>query len=462
LVVLVAATAGALLAAATTERGTQLAWHAAVKLLGGRLAGTLEGGALATGVRIRQLAWTSPDGSGTEVRIDRLAGRWALTRAPWRLSIASLRAGTIDVRVAPSPPSPTVMPKDLRLPLQLAVDDLRFDRLRIHEAGSTTELDNLIFHGASDGRRHDATLERLDTPFGALTANARLDGVRPFAIDGSATYAGKLSGESVDARARVSGSLEALVAELDASGMKLAGRAHIEAAPFAAVPLTRASLAFDHVNPRALSPGAPVADLAVRAQLEPAAPEPNAPKAFVVTGPVSIVNAKPGALGDALLPLVDAHANVRLDAHAQRIDALAVRTIRDGSVTGGGALVNGRGRFDLKVANLDLNAFVAALRPMRLAGPVGVALEPGAQTIDFDLADAKLALGAKAKIKLDAKQTTIADARVSAGNGRIELAGALRHDARSTYDLKAKLVDFDPLALAAAGTPSGARAGSAG
>ncbi|AJY41552.1 translocation/assembly module TamB domain-containing protein [Burkholderia humptydooensis] len=459
LVVLVCATAGALVAAATTERGTQLAWQAAVKLLGGRLAGTLEGGALATGVRIRQLAWTSPDGSGTEVRIDRVAGRWALTRAPWRFAIASLRAGTIDVRVAPSPPQPTVMPKDLQLPLQLAIDDLRFDKLLIHEAGSTTELDNLIFRGASDGRRHDATLERLDTPFGALTANARLDGVRPFAIDGSATYAGKLSGESVDARARVSGSLEALVAELDASGMKLAGRAHVEAAPFSAVPLTRASLVFDHVNPRALSPGAPVADLAVRAQLEPAAPDPTSPKAFVVTGPVSIVNAKPGPLGDALLPLVEAHANVRLDAHAQRIDALAVRTIRDGSVTGGGALANGRGKFDLKVANLDPNAFVAALRPMRLAGPVGVALEPGAQTIDFDLADARLALGAKAKVRLDAKRTTIADARVTAGKGRIELAGALEHDARSTYDLKAKLVDFDPLALAAAGAPSGAKAG---
>ncbi|MCS6425735.1 translocation/assembly module TamB domain-containing protein [Burkholderia thailandensis] len=459
LVVLVAATAGALFAAATTERGTQLAWHAAVRLLGGRLAGTLEGGALATGVRIRQLAWTSPDGTGTEVRIDRVAGRWALTRAPWRLSIASLRAGTIDVRVAPSPPSPTVMPKDLQLPLQLVIDDLRFDKLLIREAGSTTELDNLILRGASDGRRHDATLERLDTPFGALTANVRLDGVRPFAIDGGATYAGKLSGEPVDARARVSGSLEALVADLDASGMKLAGRAHVEVAPFSDVPLTRASIVFDHVNPRALSPGAPVADLAVRAQLEPAAPDPKTPKAFVVAGPVSIVNAKPGALGDELLPLVDAHANVRLDAHAQRIDALAVRTIRDGSVTGGGALANGRGKFDLKVANLDLNAFVAALRPMRLAGPVGVALEPGAQQIDFDLADAKLALGAKAKIRFDAKQTTIADARVTAGKGRIELAGALKHDARSTYDLKAKLVDFDPLALAASGAPSGAKAG---
>ncbi|KGS04788.1 translocation/assembly module TamB domain-containing protein [Burkholderia sp. ABCPW 111] len=459
-VVLVVATAGALFAAATTERGTQLAWQAAVKLLGGRLAGTLEGGTLAAGVRLEQLAWTSPDGSGTEVRIDRVAGRWALARAPWRFTIASLRAGTIDVRVAPSPPSPTVMPKDLQLPLQLAIDDLRFDKLLIREAGSTTELDSLIFRGASDGRHHDATLERLDTPFGSLTANARLDGVRPFAIEGGATYAGKFSGEPVDARARVSGSLEALVADLDASGMKLAGRAHVEAAPFSDVPLTRASIVFDHVNPRALSPGAPVADLAVRAQLEPATPDANTPKAFVVAGPVSIVNAKPGALADELLPLVDAHANVRLDAHAQRIDALAVRTIRDGSVTGGGALANGRGKFDLKVANLDLNAFVAALRPTRLAGPVGVALEPGVQTIDFDLADAKLALGAKAKIKLDAKQTTIADARVTAGKGRVELAGVLEHDARSTYDLKARLVDFDPLALAAAGAKAGGGKGA--
>ena len=92
--------------------------------------------------------------------------------------------------------------------------------------------------------------------------------MKPFALTGDATYAGKLSDEPVDARARVS-SLEALVAEVDASGMKLNGRAHVEAAPFGAVPLTRASLAFDHVNPQALAPGAPAADLAVRAELAP-------------------------------------------------------------------------------------------------------------------------------------------------------------------------------------------------
>lgn len=81
-VLLVVLALGLVLGAVTTERGTRLAWQAAGYVLGTRLAGTLEGGSLATGVRLRGFAWTSPDGSGTEVRIDRLDGRWALTRAP--------------------------------------------------------------------------------------------------------------------------------------------------------------------------------------------------------------------------------------------------------------------------------------------------------------------------------------------------------------------------------------------
>ncbi|RQS76219.1 hypothetical protein DID96_02830 [Burkholderia sp. Bp8963] len=460
IVLVVVLAAGLVLAAVTTERGTQLAWQAAVRVLGGRLAGTLEGGALATGVHVKSFAWTSPDGTGTEVRIDRLDGRWSVTRAPLRVTLTYLRAGTIDVRVAPSPPSPTVMPKDLRVPLQLRIDDLRFDHLAIHEGASTTRLDHLVLSGRSDGRLHELALDRLDTPFGALTARAKLDGVRPFALTGDATYAGKVSDEPVDARARVSGSLEVLVADVDASGLKLNGRAHVEAAPFGAVPLTRASLVFDHVNPQALSPGAPAADLAVRAELAPAPADPAHPHAFAVTGPVSIVNAKPGTLGDHLLPVVDAKASVRLDAHTQRIDGLALRLIRDGSVTGGGTLAGGKGRFDLKVANLDLNAFVAELHPMRLGGPVGVTLASGVQTVDFDLNDPKLALGARAKVALTPQQTVLTDARVTAGNGRIDLTGVFRHDAHSSYDAKATLANFDPLRLAALSAPKAA-AGSA-
>ncbi|HDR9835931.1 TPA: translocation/assembly module TamB domain-containing protein [Burkholderia multivorans] len=456
LVLLVVLALALVYAAATTERGTRLAWQTAVRVLGGRLAGTLEGGALATGVRLRDVAWTSPGGAGTEVRVDRLDGRWALTRAPLRLSIAYLRAGTIDVRIAPGPSTPSAAPQDLRLPLQLRIGDLRIDHLAIHEGASTTQLDRIALNGHSDGRHHELALDSIDTPYGSLTARAKLDGMKPFALTGDATYAGKFADEPVDARARVSGSLEALVADVDASGMKLNGRAHVEAAPFGTVPLTRASLAFDHVNPKAISPSAPAADLAVRAALEPVTAPAGAaqPHGFAVTGPVSIVNAKPGTLGDHLLPVVDAHATVHLDAHAQRIDGLALKLIRDGRVTGGGTLSGGKGRFDLKVANLDLNAFVAALRPMRLGGPLGVTLAGDATTVDFDLTDPKLALGARAKVALTAQQTVISEARVTAGKGRIDLTGAFRHDAHSSYDAKATLTAFDPLLLAAASAPT--------
>ncbi|MFP4906312.1 translocation and assembly module protein TamB, partial [Paraburkholderia sp. BR14261] len=191
---------------------------------------------------------------------------------------------------------------------------------------------------------------------GAVSAEAKLDGVRPFALTGDLGYSGKVNGEDVQVSANLAGSLEALTADVEASGMKLTGRAHVEATPFAAVPLQRVTLAFDHVNPQAFAPGAPFADLAVRAQLQPvpggaagvpaalaavasgaaavsgvtpasvpalaSAPAggamPDAARArsnvagFTVAGAVSIVNAKPGAIDEKLLPLIDAHADVVL------------------------------------------------------------------------------------------------------------------------------------------------------
>ncbi|QCP48592.1 translocation and assembly module protein TamB [Trinickia violacea] len=495
-VFLVVLAGGLLYGAITTERGTRLAWQTAVSVLGGRLAGTVEGGSLATGVRLKDVAWRSSLDSkgadkGDEIKIDRISGRWGLTRSPWRFTVDYLHLGTIDARIVPSPPStePTVLPQDLQLPMQLDVRDLRVEKLVLHEGTSTSEYSRLIFRGRSDGRHHEASVERLDTPFGALTAEARLDGVRPFALTGNAGYSGKVNEEPVQVRARVSGTLEALVADLDATGMKLAGQARVEAAPFSDVPLTRATLAFDHVNPQAFSPGAPFADLAVRANLAPVT-GPGAEKAlasgtsgaspasgavaagkapasssdFVVAGQVSIVNAKPGQIGEQLLPLIDAHADVRLDAHEQRISNLNVRLVKSATLTGGGALAGGKGKFDLRVAGLDLNTFEASVRQTALAGPIGITLDGAKQAITFDLADPKAALRAQAQVTQDSAQIAFNNVRVSSGKGRIDLSGALKHDAHSSYDVKATLTDFDPLSLMAPGKVSAgkAAAGKAG
>ncbi|HEV3431740.1 MAG TPA: translocation/assembly module TamB domain-containing protein [Paraburkholderia sp.] len=506
IVLLVALLVGALYGALTTERGTALAWRAAVALLDGKLAGTLEGGALARGVRLSNVAWHGPD--GTTVKVDRVDGQWAVQgfgRAPWRFVVDYLHVGEIDARVVPSnePSQPMTLPQNLQLPLGLEIRDLQVDKLTLHQGASTTEFSRLLFHGRSDGRHHEAAVERLDTPFGAVNAHAKLDGVRPFALTGDLGYAGKVNNEDVQVNGTLGGSLEALTADITASGMKLTGRAHVEATPFAAVPLQRATLAFDHVNPQAFAPSAPFADLAVRAQLQPvpggaaavpaalaaaasgnsaaqavpaqavasvasaavvasSASSASAPLAassasvvaahsdaagFTVAGDVSIVNAKPGEIGDQLLPLIDAHAAVVLDAKTQRIPKLAVRLVKTATITGGGAISGRDGRFDLRVAGLDLSTIQSSVRATNFAGPVNVRLAGDVQSVTLDLADPKAALRVQGKITQDPARLSFNDVRVTSGAGRIDLSGALKHDANSSYSLKAVLTNFDPLSL---------------
>lgn len=492
LVLLVALALGLLYGALTTERGTAYAWQAAVKLLGGKLSGTLESGALANGVRLREVRWRALDGSGTDIQIDRMSGRWALMREPWRFTIDYLHVGTVDARIGASSSSssePLKLPQDLRLPMQLEIRDVQVDKLLLHQGTSTTEFSHFAFHGRSDGRHHEAAVERLDTPFGAVTASAKLDGVRPFPLTGDVGYSGKVNEEAVQVGGHLSGTLANLVAELDASGMKLAGHAQVEATPFGEVPLKRATLTFDHVNPQAFAPGAPLADLAVRAELQPVGQEAGAVGAsaasgasgasvttslnsaqgataghstsasqphtagksaggLAVAGHISIVNARPGAIDQHLLPLIDANADVRLDASAQRISNLAVRLVKSATLTGSGALSGKRGQFDLQVAGLDLNALQATVRRTQLSGPIAIRLNDDIQTVTLDLADPKAALRAQGKLTMDPARLSFNDVRIASGKGRIDLSGALKHDANSSYNLKAQLTDFDPLTLA--------------
>ncbi len=132
---------------------------------------------------------------------------------------------------------------------------------------------------------------------------------------------------------------------------------------------------------------------------------------------------------------------------AQRISNLKVRLVKSATLTGGGALTGKRGQFDLQVAGLDLNALEATVRPTQLSGPIGIRLNDDVQSLTLDLADPKAALRAQGKVTFDPARMSFNDVRVTSGKGRIDLSGALKHDANSTYNLKAQLTDFDPLTL---------------
>ncbi len=452
--VLILAAAG-LYGAIATEPGTRLVWRSAVAAMGSRLSGRFEGGTIAHGVRLADLRWHEPAGAAgappTDIRIDRLLGRWALTRSPWRLTVDTLEAGTIDARLAPSTsPSPMRLPADLRLPIQLDVRALAVDRLLVRNGAATAEIDRLRAHARSDGRHHTVSIDGFDTAYGALTAQLALDGARPFPLSGALTASGSLDGTPAQLQARVSGTLEALAADVTASGMKLAGRAHVEAMPFALVPLKRATIAFDHVDPRVLAAGAPQADLSLAATL---APVPG-PGPLVVAGPVTIVNAKPGQLDEHRLPLVEARADVRLDERAQRLDHVDVRLVGGAALKGSGTFTHGRGRLDLTASALDLATITPYVRPTALAGPIGIKLDGATQSLSLDLADARARLRARANVALERGRIALHEVRIDAGDGRLELKGALEHDARQSYDLSATLTNFDPRLVMAAQLPT--------
>ena len=454
IVFLVVFIGAALYGAIATEPGTRLLWRAAVTVTAGRLSGSFKGGTLARGVSLTEVRWrgiAGPAGAAsTDIRIDRVSGRWALTRAPWRLTIDTLQAGTIETRLAPSAKSgPTPLPLDLRLPLELELRAVGVDKLLIHSGASTTEIDRLRMHGRSDGRHHVLSVDGFDPAYGTLAADVSLDGVRPFALAGALSATGSLAGAPAQLQAKLSGSLESLIADATASGMKLTGRAHIEATPFAAVPLKRATITFDHVDPRLISAGAPQADLALKAVLAPV----SGAGSLVVAGPISIVNAAPGPLDEHRLPLVEAHAQVRLDESAQRLDALRIKLIHNAALSGSGAFAHGRGRFDLTASGLDLATLTPYVRPTALSGPIGLTIDGTTQSASLDLSDKRARLRARAQVALEPGQIALHDVRIDAGDGRLDLKGTLARDALAHYDLNATLTNFDPRLVVASELP---------
>ncbi|WP_082102338.1 translocation/assembly module TamB domain-containing protein [Robbsia andropogonis] len=93
--IVVVALAGTLAWVVHTDTGTRTAWRIATYVLKGRLSGVLDGGALQNGIRMHDVRWHS---GATDIRIDRLAGRWRLHRVA--------DAPALPIIAAPPVPAP--------------------------------------------------------------------------------------------------------------------------------------------------------------------------------------------------------------------------------------------------------------------------------------------------------------------------------------------------------------------
>ncbi|TDY96727.1 UNVERIFIED_ORG: autotransporter secretion inner membrane protein TamB [Herbaspirillum seropedicae] len=464
---LVLAAAGAALYATHTESGARLLWNTAVKTLDGKLSGQLLGGTVADGLRLRDLHYQDEK---RILDIDSVDARWHLALLQRRFSIDYLRVGKVRLNQQPSPSEPSSMPGSLEIPLALDIREISLASLSLTQGTSTTELSKLKLHGNSDGVQHTLVLDSLTTPFGDATALLHLNGKQPFAIGGGLELAGAYQygegKEQYQLAAQLSGSLQELGIALTAGGDKLKGHADIVATPFASVPLKRAKVDLQHLNPQAFNAAAPAADLNLRADLAPPAGlAADAP--LQVAGRVEIDNARPGSLDQQRLPLLSASADLKLDLQQQTLLRLEIRLPQQGRIEGSGQFRPGSsepgkqeplsGQFKLRVRDLDLNQLHRQVRPTRLSGPVDLTLAPDAQQVLLTLQDSTLKLHVDSVIGQDRVQ--LREASLTAGKSRLETSGTLQTAAAMEYAFKGRLVDFDPTAVLQAVTPPPASTG---
>ncbi|WAL83966.1 translocation/assembly module TamB domain-containing protein [Pandoraea sp. XJJ-1] len=468
---------GALLWAMSSERGSRWLWQTAVSTLGGKLSGEWRSGSLAHGFTVNDLRYL--DGA-TRITVSRLESRWDLRLRPLHFTVDKLQVGDVEMAFAPSPPSstPATMPSSLRLPLGLTLNDVRVAKLTLHSPALV--LEDVRVAARSDGTQHTIQVEHLGTPYGDVRANVQLNGRRPFALGGNVGLQAKAGDIPVALQADLSGSLDALVVDLTATGKTLNGTAHIAASPFSAVPLSRAQVSLDHLNPRDFDPTAPQADLAVQADLRPA---PGA-KTFRVLGPVSVTNAKPGAIDAGGLPVESLRTQVLLDATHQALTDIELKLVGGGRLTGSGELRRERGGvsvaattapvasaakgakganaasaakaapptspdaeatvggFALTMRDLDLRALYRKLPATTLGGPLDIKLDATGQQIVLDWRDA--ARRVLADIGLDAKGTTVNALSLEAGDRKVAATGVLENDDAGAYRTQIKLTRFDP------------------
>lgn len=430
-----------------TEWGTRLLWQMASGLAPGQLSGELVSGTLRDGLHLRNLVYRD---ATRHITIDRLESGWHLLRSPLTLVVPYLRIGSAEVRLLPAPPSPRTppkLPRQLSLPLAIELHSASLEHLVIHEDVNVSHYEDIRLQASYDRVQHILTLDHAQTPYGVVTGTLRLQAMAPFDIAGTVGLAGKYQGqygeESYRLDTRLSGTLQAIGLQLDATGRNLEGHATIDATPFAAVPVRRAMVAISGLDPQTFNPQWPHAKLEMHASLTPRGDTGGELSQLTVTGPVSLRNAQAGAINRDLVPLESVTMVVTLNARTQQLSELNIRLPGKAMLVGKGEIHDtGQGSLALQAQGLDLHAVHTQLKPTQLSGPLNVQFAGDTQQVNLELTGSSLSLTAQAT--RDSQKIALHAAQLSAGTARLTFRGSLARDAQAAYSASGSLRDFNP------------------
>lgn len=485
--------------AAGTSGGT--AWLLARLSLAGISVQVIEPeGTLIGDLKARQVVVVTA--GGTRIVIDRpvwraLSVRYTPVPDTWaRFEMDSLTAERVTITTTPGPGSqPVTLPSRLRLPLELVINDLRVDEVRLPGLDNRPlrDLRAKLELGHDHGRQHriEGLSLRLDPM--QLNGHLRIGAEAPLALDVqlNATQSTQASTSSItlpawaktlradwQAQAQASGPLARFNARasLRAQGQSLDATALV--APAERWPLPQLEARTQGLDLSALLEKAPLTALGGTLSIAPAgANEPN-----TLTINAKLDNAKPGRWDTQQLPVRQLTLGGRWRTDQVEVleltqfeAELADERRSAGTVQGKARWVAGEFEVEAQLDKLQPSALDSHLAAMTLSGPVTLsgktqpkkpsgATGPPNFTALAELNGQLVDLARPVKLRLDAvgseERIELRELRATAGGAYALVTGTADREATG-WQLKAKasLVEFDPKPWFPAGPRGGWQGG---
>ncbi len=361
------------------------------------------------------------------------------------LHVASLASESIG------PAKPAVLPETLAPPFQLSIADARVDKLTWLSQGSSNAIGQLRFKlngGPAGWILHDASAV---TALGLLAADARIEGTRPFTLDGKASLtqsAAPAGQKPAQLQARLHGNLSLF--ELSASGQsqQASGDALLTLAPFDPIILRAVAINGTGIDPAQWDRAWPKADLHMELKARIGANQG-------LSGKLSLSNqGRPGPLDQQSLPLASISAQLGGSLTAATIDAVVLDLAAAGKFTGGGTIRRsapgapiGTAAFKLHTDRIDLKAIHSKMNATKIAGDIELSDNGKTQTFGAVLAQDGLRLELQATLAGALLQ--VQQARLLAGKGRISVTGQASLKDQHLFQAVASASHFNPAALGA-------------
>ncbi|WP_374356571.1 hypothetical protein, partial [Chitinimonas sp.] len=426
---------------AASDAGTRWLLQAGERLSGGAVQFKVVSGSLLGHLKINEVQLHS---QAAQLRIAGLALDWQAQRLfAGELAIDRLYLGHIDLHM-PDSQTPPSKPASLRLPLAVALSDVRVDGLSLN---GRKLLDQLAFTVSSDGDYHRLQGLTLATPWFSGRGELRLDGRAPFQLGGSVNLQASHAEASWQMAALLGNRLDDLSLTGQGSGAP-AGMApfrlgfDLRLDPFAASPygLVKSGRFDSHaVDLHSFAASLPhsALDIELRAQ----------PQGEQVAAQLALVNRLPGSWPDQRLPLAQLDARLRLSSHTAQIDAL--------TASKGGARISVSGQLSrqamalsAKLADVPLADYGGPALP--LSGELRMTGAPSLPQLQGRLRSAKLLADIDGGLQVQGGQHWLLakTLRLAAAGGELALNGRLALGSGRAFSLEGQYQHFDPASLA--------------